>query len=149
MKRKKSHKLHKDTSPIFVGTDPRKSPCSMHTYTFADLCPKKFVTPFCLTVRILASVTVATLFDSAGSSPIAFNHPGRPPKLRKKRGWSVLDGASRASFCVLAVPLHWQCFYKAVSGPSAYSGERLRSSISLASELRDGPRLASSRFKTN
>ena len=63
-----------------------RAPHTWHTYTFAELCPQKFVTPLCLTVRILASVTVATLLDSAGSSPIAFNHPGRPPTLRKKRG---------------------------------------------------------------
>ena len=80
---------------------------SAHLY-FCGTVPAKVCAPLCLPVRILASVTVATLLDSAGSSPIAFNHPGRPPKLRKKRGWSVLDGASRASFCVLAVPLHWQ-----------------------------------------
>ena len=66
---------------------------------------------------------------------LVLNPSGSAPWLRKKRGKSGSAGFCHASFCVLAVPLHWQCFYKAVSVPSAYSGERLRSITLLASEL--------------
>ena len=41
------------------------------------------------------------------------NHTGSAPWQCKKRGWSVSDGASRASFCVLAVPHAGSAFTKA------------------------------------
>ena len=48
-----NHNSHKGLH-IFVVTDPRKLPYPMHTYTFAELCPQKFVFPSCLPVEIFA-----------------------------------------------------------------------------------------------
>ena len=60
----------------------------------------------------------------------------------QKRGQSVSDGVSRASFCVFAVKI-LAVLLQRLSGPSAYSGERLRSSIFLAPSCATDQDLAS------
>ena len=75
-----------------------------------------------------------------GASPQLFLQKG----ASQKRGQSVSDGVSRASFCVFAVTT-LAVLLQRLSGPSAYSGERLRSSISLAPSCATDQDLASLR----
>ena len=66
----------------------------------------------------------------------------------QKRGQSVSDGVSRASLGVLAFPTLASLLQRSQRPVGILGGETAKQHLPSA-ELRDGPRLASSRFKTN